>query len=257
MKYNPIDQDKIVVFYNDGTDGTSVPMKHWEFRFGGCKASKGFAPLYIYDGVTRELTALVSDPVDLPALSSMEFHKVAVSEAMSGGLWARLMRDEEVNQALAFACECERDGRRALFCVNRLDNFNLIKSYLESANIPMRALSGSTPFAEREEAVREFHTPYTPGAPVVLLVTDSMVAGPGWFSFPEMVLVHLDFPGKNPALVTQREARIRTLKRNPETGEVSMQEPAILSVSESLSAKINNALSARDQILSELIDQLG
>jgi SNF2 family DNA or RNA helicase len=254
MKYNVINQDRVVVFYNDGIDTPKEPLGRWEFRFGGTKASKGFAPMYTYDIDTRELTALVQGPVRLPAMSAMEFHRAAVDAALSGGLWARLMSDDEIIRALDIALECSRgERRRALFFANRLGNFNLMKEALSRTDIKFCSMSGETLLEERERIIDEFNSEYrrAEGDPVVLLLTDAFATGIS-FRDPRMVLVHLDFPARNPATVGQREGRVRRMVPDPASGKPVMNDPTIYSVSLDIDSKIAESRENESRFVNEL-----
>ena len=241
MKYNTAKQDLIVIFYNDGISDTKVPLQRWEFHFGGCKASKGFAPMYVYSSETREISALVAGPVALPAMRPEEFHQAVISAAQGGGRWQRLMSDEEIIRAADIALECKREGRHALFFANRVGNFNLMKEALERTDTEFRAMSGATVFEEREQIINEFQGEYKEGDAVVLLLTDTYATGIS-FRDPEMVVVHLDFPEKNPALILQREARTRPQHR-----------PVVYSVSLDVDSRIAEMLENRNHIVDSIL----
>jgi hypothetical protein len=196
--------------------------------------------MYTYDIDTRELTALVQGPVALPAMSTMEFHRVAVDAALSGcGLWARLMSDAEVTRALDIALECRKEGRRALFFANRVGNFSIMKEALERTDTEFRSMSGATVLEDRERIVAEFQGGYKVGTPVVLLLSDAYATGVR-FHDPEMVVVHLDFPERNPALIAQREARMHRSR------------PVVYSVSMDVDSKIAESRENGNRFVNEL-----
>jgi hypothetical protein len=73
----------------------------------------------------------------------------------------------------------------------------------------------------------------------VLLLTDAYATGVR-FQDPEMVIVHLDFPEKNPALIAQREARMHRSR------------PVVYSVSMDVDSKIAESRENGNRFVNEL-----
>ena len=250
MKYEITKKDKIVVYYSDvpvqdaGDEFVGITRSRFEYRFAGCKPSKGFAPVYIYDIDKRELSALVAAPVRLEEMDPIVFHRMIVSQAISGGIWRRTMSDDEIQNAVALAGEFSNRRKKAVFFVHSMTNFRIMESALGSAQVNYRSLSEASSYESRTETFSQFTTALN-DEPVVLLLTDTFANGVSLKGVTN--LVHLDFPADNPALVEQRQGRIM---RAPFDEAVTFY-----TVSTTIENQIQEALNERRRMLDDILGE--